>query len=79
MYDKYNKATPFTVNAAIPSHKGILLTSASNTTASVYFFNSAGGTFGATIQFGGAPGFAILPVEVERITALGGGTGFLLN
>jgi hypothetical protein len=79
MYDKYNKATPFAVNAAIPSHKGILLTSSTNTSATVYFFNSAGGTFPGTIQFGGAPGFVVLPVEVERITALAGGTGFLLN
>jgi hypothetical protein len=78
MYDKYNKASPFTVNASLPRHKGILLNNGSATSAVVHFFNSSGGTFSATINFG-AQGFSILPIEVERVASFAGGTGYLLN
>jgi hypothetical protein len=76
MYDKYNKARPFSLNADLPVHKGILLTHTTTGSATVEFNNSAGGTFSGTVNF--ATGLNILPVEVHRVTALTG-TGYLLN
>jgi hypothetical protein len=77
MYDKYNKARPFSLNADLPVHKGILLTHTLAGGATFEFFNSAGGTFNGNVYFA-ANTFNILPMEAHRVIALTG-TGYLLN
>ena len=76
MYDKYNKARPFTINSTLPTHKGIYLTHTSAGSAPVEFFNASGGTFSGSINFLSGT-FNIFPIEVNKVTALTG-TGYLL-
>jgi hypothetical protein len=77
MYDKYNKARPFSLNADLPPHKGILLTHTGVGGATFELYNSAGGTFNASVNFL-ANTFNILPIEAHRVISLTG-TGYILN